>query len=241
MKRFREGPVAKVGIRGQAKRLEILEAAREIFLTRGYAATTMDEITRAAGGSKATVYGHFENKEALFSAIVQERSRVLLEPVRERALEPGDFRSVLSAVARNFVSSVLKPDGLALYRVVLAEATRSPELGRVFYEHGPQQALSMLTEYLHEETHEGRLSVDDPAAASEQFFGMLLGLLHVRALLYLQPSPDQSAIERHVAQTVDTFIRAYSAPVTSQARASSTSPSHGRVSSRRARQKKSQR
>ncbi len=191
---------------GSAKQDAVVEAATAIFLEQGFGAASMDEIARRAGVSKATVYSHFESKPALFGAIVQQRcQRTMSSMLAELGDRP--VAETLTAVGRQFLDVLMMPGSLPLYRVVIAEAPRFPELGRIFYEAGPGRVASALAQYLADLHVQGALEAPDPRRAAEQFFGAVLGQIHVRMLLEVAgepPSPDERG--RHVADAVSTFL-----------------------------------
>ncbi|MBI3708371.1 MAG: TetR/AcrR family transcriptional regulator [Proteobacteria bacterium] len=203
-------PAAPAGLteRGpasQAKRDAIVNAAAAIFLEQGYWAASIDEIARRANVSKATVYSHFDNKHALFGAIVGQRcQRTLSSILADMSDRP--VGEALTAVGRQFLDVLMMPGSLPLYRLVLAEAPRFPELGRIFYEAGPDRVASALAQYLEQLHKRGVLDVPDPRLAAEQFFGAVLGQIHVRMLLGVASEPPPAdERERVVANVVRLF------------------------------------
>ncbi len=189
--------------RGRDRRQAILEAARRLFLEQGYAGTAMEAIAAAAGVSKATLYSHFAGKEALFGAIVEERCRALLEPLA--GMEAGaTLADRLRRFAVRFVELVTEPEAVALYRLVLAEAPRFPELARTFHACGPERAMARVAEVLAEAEGQG-IAVGDPRAAAELFFGLLVGPWHTRVLLGLE-RPDAAILVRRAEQAVRRFL-----------------------------------
>ncbi|MBM3539933.1 MAG: hypothetical protein FJX55_19155, partial [Alphaproteobacteria bacterium] len=114
---------------------------------------------------------------------------------------------VLTAMGRQFLDVLMMPGSLPLYRVVLAEAPRFPELGRIFYEAGPDRCAVALAQYLAELDARGVLAVSEPRRAAEQFLSSVLGHIHIRMLLgvsHTPPSPEER--ERQVAAAVATFL-----------------------------------
>src|SRR5215813_4307474 len=122
---------------GNARVRRILAAARSLFLNLGYGETSMDAIARRAAVSKATLYSHFDGKDALFAALIMAECRHLSDQIGRRALDEPDIRDALLRVAHDFNNLLCTGDGLTMYRIVVAEAPRFPELGRVFYDSGP--------------------------------------------------------------------------------------------------------
>ncbi|MCC7272177.1 MAG: TetR/AcrR family transcriptional regulator [Alphaproteobacteria bacterium] len=199
--------------KASAKRAAIIDAANEIFLRDGFEAASMEAVTARAGVSKATVYSHFPTKHALFAAIVHQRCALLVPTLEEATRAEAPPAEVLTAVGVALFEKLVTPAALDLYRVVVAEAPRQPELGRAFYEAGPDRLADALARYLAAQADAGRLSVDDPRLAAEQFLGMLVGHHHVRLLLGVRETPIEAAeCRRLVAAAVARFIGAEAAP-----------------------------
>jgi TetR/AcrR family transcriptional regulator, mexJK operon transcriptional repressor len=187
---------------------QIVEAARRLFLADGYGATSMDAIARDAGVSKATLYSHFTNKAELFAAIIGGECQRFAHMLWSHEAEAGDVRSVLLQVARAKVQFTGSPEPRAIYRIVVGESGRFPELGRVFYDNGPRRVLERFADYLREATAKGVLNVPDPRVAAEQFFGLVHGADHLRRLLGLD-DPKAPDIDQVVESAVEIFLRAY--------------------------------
>jgi TetR/AcrR family transcriptional regulator, mexJK operon transcriptional repressor len=202
---------AAEALRG-GKAPQILAAARQVFTERGYGAASMDAIARAAGVSKATLYAYFTGKEALFAAIIGgECGRfgpTLCGDGDGDGDEPRDVRADLLRIGGTFAELLLSPSTLAIYRVVIAEAPRFPELGRIFYESGPNAALTRLANYLQGATERGLIAVPEPRLAAEQLVGMIRGASHLRQLLNVRSKADPDPT-RLVEGAVDVFLRAY--------------------------------
>jgi len=195
--------------RPSTKHDDILRAATETFLEAGYERASMDEIAAKAVVSKATVYSHFGSKEALFEAIIRELCQRLVTPLRVAESDRVSPKETLTHFAHSYVDLLLDPSSLALHRLLVAEATRDPELAGASYRAGGAQALHGLADYLAQETAKGTMAVEDPALAAEQLFGMLNGHLQVRALLHVESKPSREALDRFVANAIDAFLRAY--------------------------------
>ena len=183
------------------KRPLIVEAATRVFLDVGYGAASMDAIAAEARGSKQTVYSHFGAKEALFEAIIEDKCDQLLAPVFE-AFRPGqDQAKALNEVARRFLSVILAPPSTALFRVIIAESVRFPELANAFYRAGPQTAG-----YLKELNKAGVIATDDPVASARQFFALLRGDLYIRRLLDLASEPTAEEVATVAGEAVSAFL-----------------------------------
>lgn len=188
------------------KRAAIVAAAQTVFLESGYPAASMDTIAAAAGVSKQTVYNHFGSKDELFGAIIRERCRQLLEALQPEQAAAGRPEAVLRRLAQAFVDKMLSPETLALYRILVVESQRSPELGEIYYRSGADLAVETLSAYLRDQTRRGVLQVAKPRIAAEQFFSMLGGHLRIRALLGLDSRPDPAKVKAYVDNAVRTFL-----------------------------------
>ena len=145
-----------------AKRRQIIEGARRVFLAEGFDAASMGEIARAAGVSKGTLYVYFENKERLFDAIVGEECRGHAEGIFTFDLANHDVDAVLTRLGIAYVQFLCRPGGpSSMQRTVIAIAERMPEVGRHFYETGPAQGIALLASYLSAQVAAGVLAVED--------------------------------------------------------------------------------
>jgi len=191
------------------KQRDIAEAATRLFMAQGYAAVSMDAIARAAGVSKATLYAYFASKDRLFASLVGAACTRSGTGGVEPADGEADLRAALTALGGRVLRFMLEEQSLAIYRVVMAEAVRFPELGRAFYERGAGASRRNLATWLEREMNAGRLLARDPGIAAEQFVSLLRTHLHMRALLGIDPPPTEAEIEATVAAAVETFLRAY--------------------------------
>jgi AcrR family transcriptional regulator len=192
-----------------SKHQDILRAATEAFSEAGYERASMDEIAAKAAVSKATIYSHFGNKDALFEAIVRELCERLVTPLQPGELDRATPRETLTTFARSYVEVLLDPASLALHRLLVAEAPRNPDLVGASYRSGGAQAVLALAEYLAEETAKGTLAVPEPRLAAEQLFGMLNGHLQVRALFHIETRPSPDSLDRFISTAIAAFLRAY--------------------------------
>jgi len=192
-----------------AKARQIVDAARRVFMAQGYGAASMDAIAREAGVSKATVYAYFPSKEALFAAIIGGECRRRSEALWSPEGEIRDVRADLLTFARCYAAFLLSDQALSIYRLVVAEAPRFPELGRIFYESGPDAALSRLASYFEKATARGLLRVPDPRLAAEQLIGMIRGAAYLRRLLGIEAEFDERELARVAEGGVEAFLGGY--------------------------------
>lgn len=187
--------------RRDARRAAILKAARESFLDRGFLRTTLDDIVAIAGGSRATIYEQFGNKEGLFAAIVEE----ILEAMIADQNVDGPPDDVLRGIATGYMRQLMDPDCLALFRVLVGECAHMRDLGRAVFKAGPERGARGLAEHLHRWTMTGELAVDDPDIAARQFIGMIESDLHRRAIMWAH-IPTDAEIAANIDAAVTLFL-----------------------------------
>lgn len=190
--------------RGERRRAAILEAAKAVFVEHGYANASLDDVIRRSGGSRATLYRQFGDKEGLFAAIIEQISAEMVAPLRSFPPDQ-DPETVLLTFGRGFMSALMEPSGLALYRVLIGEAERFPELAKAVYRSGPMVAAEQLGAHLRRWHAEKRISVPSPDMAARQFLEMIKGDLHFRALLRLD-TPRENEIDACVRGAVRLFV-----------------------------------
>jgi AcrR family transcriptional regulator len=171
----------------------ILQGAMQEFLTHGFAGTTMDRVTTAAGVSKATVYSYFQDKETLFLALI-ERSISNYRSVLDR-LDPEFFQrepaAVLGDLANNFLDRVSNiPELLDLIRITMAESKRFPLLAQHMILNTDRQFVAVVTQYL--QSNPG-LQLTDPAATTRVFLGTLV---HFAIVEYMLQAGEIMPMER---------------------------------------------
>jgi TetR/AcrR family transcriptional regulator, mexJK operon transcriptional repressor len=187
----------------------ILAAAKRTFLASGFGAVSMDTIAREAGVSKATVYAHFVSKEELFGAVIGRECERYFASFSAGELDPSDVRASLVVLGRRFLDLVLSPDGIALHRIIVAEVTRFPALGEVFWRAGPERERVQIEGFLRSAVASDRLSLRDPRLGAEQFISLVRGDIQLRQLLRLEAAAGESEIRNAVNAAVDTFVRAF--------------------------------
>jgi len=190
------------------RREHLLSVATRIFLAHGYGGASIELVAGVAKVSKKTIYQDYANKAALFHAVVQRRADAILYPVLEAAAHDSPPETVLAAVARQIAELLASPDGIGLFRLVIAEAPRFPDLATAFYEAGPGRGLALLAAYLGRQAERGRLTLSDPAVAAEHFIHMAIGEMQRRALLALPPLAPADIAGR-IDAALAAFMRAY--------------------------------
>lgn len=193
------------------KARQVLRAAADVFLAHGYSAASTDMIQHEAGVSKSTVYAHYANKEVLFVAVIEAECAALAQTLRGIRFQPGGLRQTLMAQGRAYLDILLSPRGLALFRVVAAEAPRFPQLARSFYLAGPRVIAAMLAEQLGQAARAGEIDVTTVGldAAASLFSSLLRGEAQLQCLTHPLAMPSAAQIDQWVELAVATFLRAY--------------------------------
>jgi len=198
-----------------AKRRQIIEGARAVFLAQGFDAASMNDIARAAGVSKGTLYVYFENKEVLFEAIVEEECDAQAEGIFDLDPDDHDVGAVLTRLGIAYVKFLCRTEKASAIRTVIAIADRMPEVGRRFYESGPETGIARLADYLTAQVQSGVLAVDDCKIAAAQFMESSHAMLFKPIVFNFAPAPSQEQVERSVGIAVKVFLAAYRTPAKS--------------------------
>lgn len=185
-----------------------MDAAISLFLSKGYDQTTLEQVAKAAGISSATVYKHFPTKAELFGGIM---SRLWENEPEQLPSMPacGTPEQGLVTIGRSYADLLCRSQTADLFRVVIAEAPRFPELGQELYERGKKPYLERLKVYLEQETATGALRIDDIDLATRQFLGMINDVVFWPRLLIVDFNPTAPEIDRIVTEAVTTFISRY--------------------------------
>jgi len=195
-------------VRGLRRREAIIEAARELFTTKGYRKTTLSDIIKEAGGSRETLYSHFQGKLGLFGAIISDWgdhfAGFVLEP-KSKATPPREF---LTELGTSLMEIWLSPQGREIHRTVLSEGVSSPEIMALWYRGGSEKVLNALSQYVDFQVQAGRLEVRDSMLFARQFQFLLYGEVASPVIAGDSTPIDVTAA---VERTVDLMMRATAA------------------------------
>ncbi|MEP3245569.1 MAG: TetR/AcrR family transcriptional regulator [Sneathiella sp.] len=190
------------------KKNTLLESAIKLFLAKGYDLTTLEDVARDAGVSSATLYKHFPTKADLFGGIMQ-RIWSHEETVRALSIEEDDPYKGLIYIGTNYADLLSSDQIVALFRVIIAEMPRFPELGLELYERGKKPYLDGLETYLKQEVKRGRLEISDVVLAARQLLGMINDLVFWPRLLVAEAGLSKTENKRVVEEAVRTFLKRY--------------------------------
>jgi AcrR family transcriptional regulator len=193
-----------------AKRRQILDGARKVFMDLGFDGASMNEIARAAGVSKGTLYVYFADKSRLFEAIVEDE--VLEKGKIANNLDPGrDVETTLREFGRAYIGSMCRPGGGSSIRTVMAIAERMPDVGRWFYENVLAKSIDRLADYLQAHVQPNDLTIDDCQLAAAQFMQMCQATLFLPFVFQAEPAPSAEHIARVVDSATRLFLQTYRA------------------------------
>lgn len=180
----------------------LFEAAESVFLAKGYHAATMDEVAKAAGMSKKTVYALIDSKADLFASLLTHHHSLLKFPEPQPDWTPQD---ILVAHLLTLARFLLSPSQIAILRLIMAEYTHSPDFGRVFMRNRVVKAKSRLETCLSELASKYGCGEIDPKEHSAMLFGMAIGEFHIKTLIGFRAPPSKQALETRVRRAVEIF------------------------------------
>jgi len=201
--------VAPIEIKQGSKPAQIMTAAKELFTSQGFGATSMDAIARTANVSKATLYVHFSGKEELFAAMISHECRAQSRLMSAPDVDDRDLAEVLGEIGHNLLAFLLSGPAIAIFRVVVAETARFPDLGRIFFNSGPNQMRATLSAFLAKAAERGLLDITDPWRAAEHMIGMLQTPVHLCVLFGVKDHFTEDEVDKVVKDAVEAFLRAY--------------------------------
>jgi AcrR family transcriptional regulator len=188
----------------EERRAAILTIARRHFHDHGYGGTSMSSIANELGGSKGTLWAYFPSKEELFAATMEG---LIAEYVPFLDLDPDEaIAPALHRYATHFLRFTLSPKVIALNRIIIAEAPRFPEVGRIFFEQGPRRRHRALADFLIEKMRRGEMRIGDALAASSQFHHLCHCRQFMRVLWGVAEETTPELIETEAAQAVELFL-----------------------------------
>ncbi len=187
------------------RRKAILDIARELFMTQGYAAASMSAIAARLGGSKGTLYHYFPSKEALFAEFMRDQCEAEALMAHDLANGQTDVAEALRALGKRLMRFIFSEAVQAIHRLVIAESARFPELGRTFYENGPRIGLLRLAGHMEAWMDQGKLKRADPARTAERFGDLCKAGIYQRMMFNIE-RPSEAQIDENVDAAVAIFM-----------------------------------
>lgn len=190
----------------------ILDAARKVFLARGFEGASIDEIAAAARAGKPTIYARFGDKRTLFTAVVQRDVLSRIAQFNSEAPSEGTIEQRLTHMGVALLNWTLDNDRMALMRLAAAEVQRFPDLASSVSRAARELSTEVAARFLGEMTQSGELA-GLPAFAPEHlattariFLDLVVLPLLLRGLFEHRVETLQAEIGAHVARSVAFFL-----------------------------------
>lgn len=174
----------------------------QVFLNQGYASTSMDRVATAAGVSKQTIYSHFQDKEGLFTALIE---RVTIDRLQHELGSDtliGEPQVLLRQLAEIYLTKLADADYLNLLRIIIGESARFPELAQLYVRTVIQKGRLTLGTYFRSHPE---LKITDPEATAHIFFGSLVSFLIAQEVLHgkqIMPLAQEQLIDTLIAMVL---------------------------------------
>ncbi len=194
-----------------AKRKQILDGARRVFMKLGFDAASMNDVTREAGVSKGTLYVYFANKEELFTAMMESERAAFVASVRSALTESSDVDVALHDFGVTFIRHITDDKVINAMRTVIGVRDRMPHLCQRFFT-GPENIRTVLKDFLTSQVEAGRFEIDDIELAARQFLELCSGgFFKLRLFGDMDAPPPREEVDRVVNGAIRVFIAAYGA------------------------------
>ena len=198
MKSRRGRPAGKTGA-------ALLHVARAVFLERGFAGTSMEEVAVRAKISKSSLYREHASKDALFESVVLDWAaggRDATQPALDDLAGSVDVRAGLIEWASKLRAGVLDESVVAMRRLVISEAPAHPDIAAKYLDQSWNTNISRLADVLTSLTEAGRLDVRAPMTAAEHLVWLIVGSPLNAILLGVPSRPSREGVEN----AVDLFL-----------------------------------
>lgn len=191
---------------------QIMDAAVDLLIERGYRDTTMLAVARRAGASKETLYAWFGDKGGLFEAIIQRNAAAVQQVLDRHLAGDAPMERALTDFGRALLSLLLSDNAVAINRAAISEARADPTLARTLARSGRDATLPAFVAFLEKRKREGALRFDSAGQTAENFLGLLLGDAQVRRLLGVLPVPGKVWVRSRAVDATRAFLRLYAMP-----------------------------
>lgn len=200
--------MSEAAVRRGRKFDQVLAGARDVFLRDGFEGASVDEIARAAGVSKATLYSYFPDKRLLFMEVARAECLRAADEAEALIDDGAAVADVLRLAGERIVTFAQSDFGQRMFRLCVAEADRFPALGAAFYDSGPLLIRARLVAYLEKAVARGEVRIDDLPLAADQFAQLCKADLHDR-VVFGQGAAAPRAVARVVEGAVEMFMARY--------------------------------
>ncbi|MGV3513293.1 MAG: TetR/AcrR family transcriptional regulator [Novosphingobium sp.] len=194
-------------------RARILDAAQAEFMAEGFAGASTNRILERFGGSKPTMFRHFETKRALFEAVVARIAERWRDAVDMADVSDADPRAWLECFAVRALGWILTDESIFVGRMAIAEGHLFPEVGETYRQRAVTPLNDLLAAQLATWAARGLLACEDPERAALAFFDLTLAGMVSRKLYRVEASFDEASLANHARTCVGIFLHGLCKPV----------------------------
>ncbi|HQV24691.1 MAG TPA: TetR/AcrR family transcriptional regulator [Acinetobacter sp.] len=195
--------------RGQERRLALLLCATDLILEKGYDAVSLDDIVNHAGGSKASIYKYFGNKEGLFTAICDYRRELFFKDICVPYISGvTDLRNYLIQTLQRFYQHIIQPKNLSFMRIFLEQSQNNSELAHYLYDKCAMNIQNSVSLALEQANHASEIFCSNPHYSATMYFGILRDV-EWRMLMGLDAPENDQEIFDYINFSVDLFLKAH--------------------------------
>lgn len=173
-----------------------------MFEEFGFESASVNEVVRRAGGSLATLYAQFGNKEGLFLAVVRDHHERFITSMTPASVDHLPLEEGLHAIGEHFVREVLKPENLAMFRVIAGEGRKLPVEMQSYMSVGADRVVAVIASFLALR----EVPVESYEVAGSHLLGLWLSRHHYRSLSDTTYVLTKAQIRAHVARAVEVFL-----------------------------------
>jgi AcrR family transcriptional regulator len=198
------------GIRLPAKdrRRQIVNVAAELFSRRGFSGTTTKEIADSAHVSEAIIFRHFPTKHALYSAIIDHKTRQMRDSLQadlQEAQDRKDDCAFFGSLAVDLLEVHLNDP--TIMRLLMFSALEGHELSELFFQQTARKMRDRVRNYIKQRIADGAFREVDPNVTARAFVGMIMFHAEVRILYKDSQGDDVKLSNKEIAdRLVDLFL-----------------------------------
>ncbi|MFT5277387.1 MAG: TetR/AcrR family transcriptional repressor of mexJK operon [Glaciecola sp.] len=187
--------------KSQEKRKQILFCAGELFLEQGYDRTSMDAVAKQSGVSKQTVYSHFQNKDVLYTAVIEGKCEEYRIADAALSAQNNSLDDILQDIASSFIHLLNDKRVIAMHSVIIGESKNNTHVAALFYEAGPLHSIRVVTDLL--KSHpDCQLTTENAKETAIDFFNLLKSDYHMLSMLGLPYEQSEQQLNNYAKKVV---------------------------------------
>ena len=192
--------------RGHERRIALIESATELFLQHGYEAVSLDDIVHHAGGSKASIYKYFGNKEGLFRAICDYRCACFEQDITLTPKPDAEaLRDYLKRILLNFIRHILQPRNISFIRLIINQSQKDPQLADYLHRNGAANIQKTITQALEQDHARGLIHCPAPSSSAIMYLGIIRDY-EWRVILGVNIAITDQEVDNHIQYCIDRFL-----------------------------------